>query len=125
MFVGVGWCSKWAGRLDWLRSVNDRGAIGLLEDQPVLIVGVSANGIGAVVMSMMVKRAKPGKVVGVGWSAMFPVNQVMHFEFSCGAAGIATRGVTIQNRSAGVSRNHPGDTANVDGFPTSNQIRVN
>ena len=124
MFVRVGWGSKWAGRSDWLRPRNNRGAIGPLEDQPVSIVGVSAHGVSTVMMSMMMKRAKPRKVFRVGRPTVFPMNQVMHFEFSCGAARVTTRRVTIQNRPARVSGNHPSDTTNADGFSTSNQIRV-
>ena len=81
MFVRVGWCSKWAGGLDRLWPRNNRGAIGPLEDQPVSIVGVSTHGIGAVMMSMMVKRAQPRKIVSVRWSTVFPMNEVMYLSF--------------------------------------------
>ena len=103
----------------------DGCAVGSFDGEPVVEVGVSADGVGAVVVSVVMVRTQTGEVVGVGWSEVFPMDKVVHFEPTGSTAWVSTRAVTIKHSTAGVWRNDSCYSSDVDGFPVPHQVRVN
>jgi hypothetical protein len=99
-------------------------SVGSFEGEPIVNIGVSADGVSSIVVSVVMVRTQTGKVVGVGWSEVFPVNEVMDFKPTGSTAWVATRAVTVKHCTTGVWRDHSGRLSNVDGFPVVLQIRV-
>jgi hypothetical protein len=86
------------GCFGWLWSSDgDEVAAVVSEAQPVDEVGVAGDKEVATVMSVVMPGAQAHEVVGIGWSALAPVEDVMDFEVRpAGAARVSAASVGSQ-----------------------------
>ena len=85
------------------------------EGEPCGVVCVAGDLEGAVVMGIMVVGAEAGEVVGIGGSAVGPVDEVVGLE-ACGGgtAGVSAAAVAVVDEASGAGGDDTLGSADVD-----------